>query len=280
MKHFNIYYLNFSKVYDLNMLLNNFQTEEIVSETQTSAKSKNDMGIKTDIMALNHQKEHGEYSKFTEKIKVKTEKSTLVNNLIPLCENTKNINNVDEGTLSIIKNVKIRFYNDEENQRMFSLFKKRIFDDINVEGIDINNLISPVISDIPYFMKCELNNETIVFKIPMEDKSEFENKYTIDDLLIGNLTIIGVYKGKIDEKDFKRTTLYTALENEKNNNTVTNIIDSSYEPKNNSDTYNNTTEHFIDIFAIIQNINPKETDKENKPKVSLLKRIKKLFTGE
>lgn len=215
MKHFNIYYLNFSKVYDLNMLLNNFQTEEIVSETQTSAKSKNDMGIKTDIMALNHQKEHGEYSKFTEKIKVKTEKSTLVNNLIPLCENTKNINNVDEGTLVLIKNVKIRFYNDEENQRMFSLFKKRIFDDINVEGIDINNLISPVISDMPYFMKCELNNETIVFKIPMEDKSEFENKYTIDDLLIGNLTIIGVYKGKIDEKDFKRTTVYTALENEK-----------------------------------------------------------------
>lgn len=262
------------------MLLNNFQTEEIVSETQTSAKSKNDMGIKTDIMALNHQKEYGEYSKFTEKIKVKTEKSTLVNNLIPLCENTKNINNVDEGTLVLIKNVKIRFYNDEENQRMFSLFKKRIFDDINVEGIDINNLISPVISDMPYFMKCELNNETIVFKIPMENKSEFENKYTINDLLIGNLTIIGVYKGKIDEKDFKRTTVYTALENEKNNNTVTNIIDSSYEPKNNSDTYNNTTEHFIDIFAIIQNINPKETDKENKPKVSLLKRIKKLFTGE
>lgn len=98
MKHFNIYYLNFSKVYDLNMLLNNFQTEEIVSETQTSAKSKNDMGIKTDIISLNHQKEYGEYSKFTEKIKVKNEKSTLVKNLIPLCENIKDINNVDEGT--------------------------------------------------------------------------------------------------------------------------------------------------------------------------------------
>lgn len=282
MKNFNIYYLNFSKVYDLNMLLNNVQTEEIVSETQTSAKSKNDMGIKTDIMALNHQKEYGEYSKFTEKIKVKTEKSTLVNNLFPLCKNTKNINNVDEGTLVLIKNVKIRFYNDEENQRMYSLLqKRRIFEDINVEGIDINNLISTVISDMSYFMKCELNNETIVFKIPMEDKSEFENKYTINDLLIGNLTIIGVYKGKIDEKDFKRTIVYTALENEKNNNT--NIIDSSYEPKNNSNTYNNNIEHFIDIFAIIQNINPKETDniiEENKPKVSLLTRIKKVFTGE
>lgn len=265
------------------MLLNKFQTEEIVSETQTSAKSKNDIGIKTDIIALNHQNEYGEYSKFTEKIKVKNEKSTLVNNLIPLCETKINITDVKEGTLLLIKDVKIEFYDDEETQRIYSLFQKRIFEGVHIEGIDINNLISTVISDMSYFMKFKLNNKTIVFKIPMENESEFENKYTINDLLIGSLTVIGVYKGKINEKNFKRTTLYSALENEKDNNAESiDIIDSSYEAKKDIST-NNNIEHFIDVFAIIQPINQKETTGKNEKsdyKPSLLTRIKKKITGE
>ena len=278
MKPFNIYYLNFSKVYDLNTLLNKFETTELVTETETSTQTRNDEGIKTDLIALSHRKGYGEYSKFTEKIKVKHEKSTLIDNLIPLCEISTDISNVDKGTLVLLKDVNIEFYDDEETQRIFSLFQKRIFDGINIEGIDINNLISTVISDMSYFMKCKANDETIVFKIPMENKSEFENKYTINDLLIGDLTIIGVYKGKIDEKDFKRTTVYSALENEKDND-ESNIIDSSYEITEESAPKNNM-EHFIDIFAIIQPINQKEIDDENMKddsKTSLLTKIKKRF---
>ena len=283
MKHFNIYYLNFSKVYDLNNLLDNFETDEIITETQTSTRSKNDTGIVTDIVTLNHQKEYGEYSKFTEKIKVKHDKSNLVDNLIQLCEINTDIDKVGEGTLLLIKDVNIEFYDDEETQRIYSLIQKSIFEGVHVEGMDINNLISTVISDMSYFMKCKFNNETIVFKIPMENESEFENKYTINDLLIGKLTIIGVYKGEINEKNFKRTTLYSALENETNNDESTTIIDSSYEPKKNIHYPENNIEHFIDIFAIIQPINQKETtknDEKNKCKHSLLTRIKKKILGE
>lgn len=283
MKHFNIYYLNFSKVYDLNNLLDNFKTDEIIAETQTSFQSKNDTGIVTDILTSNHQKEYGEYSKFTEKIKVKHDKSNLVDNLIPLCEINPDLTTVAEGTLILVNDVKIEFYDDEEIQRIYSLFQKRIFEGVNIEGIDINNLISTVISDMSYFMKCKIDNETLVFKIPMENKSEFENKYTINDLLIGKLTIIGVYKGKIDENDFKRSTVYSALENEKNNDVNIDIIESSYETNEDLLSTENKN-HFIDIFTIIQPINQKENvnqkNLEDNSKISLWSRIKKIFLGE
>lgn len=285
MKHFNIYYLNFSKVYDLIMLLNNFQPEEIVAETQTSAQSENKTGIGADIISLNHRKEYGEYSKFTERIKVKHEKSTLVEKLIPLCELNKNINNIDEGTLLLINDVKIEFYDDEETQRAYSLFQKSIFEGVRIEGIDIDKLISTVINDMSYFMKCKVNNETIVFKIPMESESEFENKYTINDLLIGKLTVIGVYKGKINEKDFKRTTMYSSLENGKSNIETVDIIESSNEARNDILTTEKDDEHFIDILTIIQpiNLNKSKEDYEKDEKEcepSLLTRIKKKFIGE
>ena len=285
MKHFNIYYLNFSKVYDLNMLLDKFQPEEIVAETQTSAQSENETGMGIDIISLNNRKGYGEYSKFTERIKVKHEKSTLVKQLIPLCEINKNINNIDEGTLLLINDVKIEFYDDEETQRIYSLFQKSIFEGVKIEGINIDKLISTVINDMSYFMKCKTNNETIVFKIPMENEFEFENKYTINDLLIGKLTVLGVYKGKINEKDFKRTTVYSALENEKSDMGTVDIIESSNEAKNEMSTPEKDKEHFIDIFAIIQPINlndPEEADekedKESEP--SLLTRIKNKLIGE
>lgn len=285
MEHFNIYYLNLSKVYDLNMLLDKFQPEEIVTETQTSTQSENEMGIRADLISSNHRKGYGEYSKFTERIKVKHEKSTLVEKLIPLCELNKNINDIDKGTLLLINDVKIEFYDDEETQRTYSLFQKRIFEGVKIEGIDINKLISTVINDMSYFMKCKTNDETIVFKIPMENESEFENKYTINDLLIGKLTVIGVYKGKINEKDFKRTTVYSTLENEKNNIETDDIIESSKETKNDIPTPKNDEEHFIDIFAIIQPINLNNTEEDNEKddkecEPSLLTRIKKKLIGE
>ena len=283
MEHFNIYYLNFSKVYDLNMLLDKFQPEEIVTETQTSTQSENETGIKADLISSNHRKGYGEYSKFTERIKVKHEKSTLVEKLIPLCKLNKNINDIDEGTLLLINDVKIEFYDDEETQRIYSLFQKSIFEGVQIEGIDINKLISTVINDMSYFMKCKSNNKTIVFKIPMENESEFENKYTINDLLIGKLTVIGVYKGKINEKEFKRTTVHSALENEGNIKTV-DILESSNETKNDIPTPEKDEEHFIDIFAIIQPINlndtEKDTEKDKECEPSLLTRIKKKLIGE
>lgn len=45
----------------------------------------------------------------------------------------------------------------------------------------------------------------------MESNYVFESKYSINDLLIGKLSLIGIYKGSISEMVFKRSNFLTAL---------------------------------------------------------------------
>ena len=37
-----------------------------------------------------------------------------------------------------------------------------------------------------------------MIKIPMDVQSEFESQYSIDDLLIGHVSVVGIYKGIIE----------------------------------------------------------------------------------
>ena len=71
---------------------------------------------------------------------------------------------------------------------------------MRVEGMEINNLIGSMLQDYAYILKGIVYDESmetaipeIIIKIPMEIQSEFENKYNINDLLIGHVSIVGIY---------------------------------------------------------------------------------------
>ena len=53
---------------------------------------------------------------------------------------------------------------------------------------------------IVYDESMETAISEIIIKIPMEIQSEFENKYNINDLLIGHVSIVGIYKGIVKEE--------------------------------------------------------------------------------
>jgi len=57
------------------------------------------------------------------------------------------------------------------------------------EGIGLNNLITSMLNDYSYNLTGKSDNLTkdILIKIPMIYGNEFENLYTIDDLLIGKV---------------------------------------------------------------------------------------------
>lgn len=46
----------------------------------------------------------------------------------------------------------------------------------------------------------------IIIKIPLEMQPEFENKYSINDLLIGHVSIVGIYKGIVTEDNIVSNT--------------------------------------------------------------------------
>lgn len=280
---FNIYYLNFSKVYETKMLFNPMIREKITREKSYASKSNNEIGFSNDIFSLKHGDSEGEYFKLTETLKVKQTKSVFLKDILEHCTIIESIDELNEGDLVLINDVNIEFFDDEETERMLSLLPKEALRGVYVEGFDVSKFIIEYFKDSAYHLKCKFDEKELVFKIPMESNSEFESKYSINDLLIGKLSLIGIYKGCISEMDFKRSNFLTAVDqnNMSQNPTNPNIFQSN--EKNirvNSNNKSNDEELlFIDIFAIIQNINFKEESKNDESRwsklVSMIKGILK-----
>ena len=150
---------------------------------------------------------------------------------------------------------------------------------------DFNKLSKAILKDYSYKLKGTLflpnqeNEEEFRIKIPFLFENEFENDYNIEDLLIGEVTLIGIYKGRIEEKNLMNTLDYF-MENEYSSN---DIIKSSQKKNNNNNkgkVGENETKDFIffDLLAIIQNITLKEEIIEKEVKnegenISLFKRF-------
>ena len=171
---------------------------------------------------------------------------------------------------------------------MARLIKNNFLEGIKVtetDEYDFNKLSKAILKDYSYKLKGTLflpnqeNEEEFRIKIPFLFENEFENDYNIEDLLIGEVTLIGIYKGRIEEKNLMNTLDYF-MENEYSSN---DIIKSSQKKNNNNNkgkVGENETKDFIffDLLAIIQNITLKEEIIEKEVKnegenISLFKRF-------
>ena len=118
----------------------------------------------------------------------------------------------------------------------------------------------------------------IIIKIPLEMQPEFENKYSINDLLIGHVSIVGIYKGIVTEDNIVSNTFNyfqdEGVKNRKSPEIAPKIFKSNEEveiiepvTKENDGDF-----AFIDTVAIIQDIQVKNIILPAK-KESLIKRI-------
>lgn len=276
-KDFNIYYLNLTKVYEMAMMINNVILTKIEKDNSKSFEeeygftssieakgSKNFLdGIKSSLFAETKESSIST-TKVVESLDVKTTKSILLRRIIERCSEVTNINSQNEGDLIKIDNVKLQIL-DEETLRQFLLLRRDALKGMRVEGMEVNNLISSMLQDYAYILKGSVklkedSKETeIVIKIPMEIQSEFENKYSINDLLIGHVSIVGIYKGEINEGSIMSNTLNYFQDNGERINQVDydnqKIIKSN--SSNNTFTPHQTESldyHFIDTLAIIQDV--------------------------
>lgn len=290
---FNIYYVNFSKVYEISMMINNvivstIQREKgIIKERSSSINAsistalKNLSSIKSAVGAQINKKEVNS-SKMVESLEVKTTKSILLKQIEKKCTLTRDFDQTQEGDLVKLNDVKLNILN-EEYLREFKVLRSDALKGFRVEGVEISNVISSMLQDYSYILYGTLpnTNEEIVIKIPMELESEFESKYNIDDLLIGNVSIIGVYKGDVSEEFINKNTfnhLYNIGVNQMPEEKK--VFSSSYTPGISGNYYihdankMNRNFKFIDVIAVIQNVMFKE---ETKIKVPWYKRILSLF---
>ena len=278
-RDFNIYYLNFSKVYEIAMMINNVILTKIETDhsssfeaqygftSSISAQGTKDFldGIKASISA-DAKETSTSSSKVVESLDVKTTKSILLRRVIDQCASVAKLDESTEGDLVKIDRVKLELLN-EESLRQFLILRRDALKGMRVEGMEVNNLVSSMLQDYAYILKGTVYDESskqpvaeIIIKIPMEIQSEFENKYNINDLLIGHVSIVGIYKGVVSE-EFITSNTFTYFQEagarkERQEAFANKVIKSNTQPipcnmeiQKSDDDY-----HFVDTLAIIQDV--------------------------
>ncbi|MDR6546274.1 hypothetical protein J2810_002330 [Chryseobacterium rhizosphaerae] len=283
---FNIYYINFPKVYEIKMMLNNIllagQTVEKDKSIEGEAYLKTKLGFNIlDIFKLGEAEAGGNIKgsgskKVLETFEIKTTKSVILDEVVKNCNKFNGFENVSEGQLIKIDDVKLTLENEAE-LRMVKFMNSGAMKDFVVpgtNGLDMNNLFNSMFKDYAYKIKGAIkNDENILIKIPLTFESEFESSYSVDDLFVGKVSIIGLYKGKIKIDDLKNSFQYFQelgqLQNTFQTTTAaTNTDDSEIEEshyttneENQSFSFTSSGDgkeyYYIDLLAIIQNVNIK-----------------------
>ncbi|MYL34975.1 hypothetical protein GLW05_15430 [Pontibacillus yanchengensis] len=281
---FNLYYLNLAKAYEIAMIIDNTILTSI--EKESSQKSEKASGIKGNVggitngnklsIGANVDRKNITSDTLREIIEVKTTKSIYLEKIINKAKNVNSLSELVEGDLIRLKNCNMYLHNEEELRQIKAL-RNGIFEDVKVEDFNINNLINSMLNDYAYLLKGEVGKENIIIKIPMEVESEFENLYNIDDIILGNVTVIGIYKSKVKLDSIKNTFNFftnqnTETEEYNGSDSIINSSGTQSKEEKPPRTENEETYHFIDVIAIVQEVNIKE-EKVETPKLNIVKKM-------
>lgn len=287
---FNIYYINFPKVYEIKMMLGNIILLNKELESNKSVDGGAELGAKFDVgtkffKLFNAEGEAkgrvagSSAQKVLETFEVKTTKSVILNDVIENSKSIKTFEGVNEGELIRIDNVSLSLENEPE-LRLVKLFTSDAFKGMSVpgaNGFDMSNLFNSMFKDYAYKLKGRVKDlqDNLLIKIPLTFESEFESSYSVDDLFIGKVSVLGLHKGKIKLSDLKNSLeFFQEIGNLQNQLAVNQqeddeIQNSQYEIKEPQNTFNpfvssindSKEYHYIDILSIIQIINtPKKND--------------------
>ena len=278
---FNIYYINFPKVYEIKMMLNNMvsmqQEVESKKEINGDAYLKTKLGFNImDIFKLGDAEAGGSIKgsgskKVLETFEIKTTKSVILDEVVRNCRTVKDFKNFKEGELIKIDDVELSLENEDE-LRIVKFINSGALKDIlgpGTNGIDINGIFNSMFKDYAYKMKGEFakDSENLLIKIPLTFENEFESSYSVDDLFVGKVSIVGLYKGKIKIDQLRNSFQYFQELGELQNSiqqmqSDKDDIQESHYRVNESNKSNFTFKssgddhhyHYIDLLAIIQNV--------------------------
>lgn len=211
--------------------------------------------------------------KVLENFKVTMTKSLILSEVMDKCKFVTDFSNLAEGQLVKIDNVSLSLENETE-LRTVKMFSNGSFKGMRLPeagGLDINNLFNSMFKDYSYKLKGKIKNcdEKVLIKIPLTFENEFENLYNVDDLFIGNVSLIGIYKGKTKINGLKNSfEFFQGLGQVSNSDSDSEVHNSQYivptvvklKSENDGVDYN-----YIDLLAIIQVIKSEDTEIDDKP---------------
>jgi len=206
-------------------------------------------------------------------LRVVSTKSTILN---PVLQKSVEIRKLSEnriGKLLTIRDVNLKIVNYEDTMGSKMLLGG-MFKHVPIEGVgsvDLTSMMDTVLGDAAYIVSGEIPNKVTVneqckdvtnkllFKIPVGVGNELENQYSISDLEIGPITILGIYRGLFKFNDIRTKVDSIAKLNDTNENiaSVQDVETDDKEDVDNSDSpYLGSEEmiHYIDVIALLQEL--------------------------
>ena len=285
---FNIYYINNEKASEISMLFDNEIVEKITrikytefglsgdADAKTSATSKLPViGQYLPSVDLNGNLSHNRSNRVEDTVKVVSSKSTI---LRPIYEKAKEVRRLDDskvGNLVKIKDVYLTVVNSDDVMATKALMSGLV-SQVPVEGIgnmNFTSLMEVMFKGSAYVLCGELphrfgTNEHMMLKIPMSAENEMESQYSLSDIELGKVTVLGIYRGEFDRCDVERKINRMMALNDsskKNQEQPTNIrdkgmdIEDGVREEDKKDIPNSSVVkgkvHYIDVIAIIQDLN-------------------------
>ena len=204
--------------------------------------------------------------KVLENFKVTMTKSLILSEVMEQCEVVTSFpDDIKEGQLVRIDNVSLSLENETE-LRTVKMFSNGSFKGMKLPeagGLDVNNLFNSMFKDYSYKLKGDIfgSDDKLIIKIPLTFESEFENLYNVDDLFIGNVSVIGIYKGKTQINNLKNSFEFFQelgqmtsddADSEVHNSQYTQPTVIKFKSEDDGLDY-----HYIDLLAIVQVVQPK-----------------------
>jgi len=275
-KLFNLFYINTSKVHEIAMLIDNkimktVESEQISEELLKYSNSFN-IGIKDMWSAESgHFKEDSTKKRVYENFDVKTTKSIMLRKIFDTIQKDKEKHRkLELGELTIFENIELEQQNIDDTVMILNILQdSKIKNDSNESlEINLNKMMDKMLDDftIDYvFISDEKNN--YIIQLPYKSTENFENGYQHNDLQLGKLSIIGIYRGEIDfsKKELISSRFLDLIfksyhdgGNQDNNSPMqaSNVaVKQSSMPFELNHKKLNDKFHLIDVIAIIQELN-------------------------
>lgn len=274
---FTVYYMNHSKVYEMRMLLDNTLWKNSSNEegkaTSGNAEIHAKGETKVPIFPRFTAQANGNlgHEKRTKMIDTFEYINTVSRMLADIKRNCLDFGKEErsEGDLVYIDNVRLSLLNEDEVRTLITVMSGT-FDGITIPeagGLDVGHLFQSFIKSGTSFKLIgrigDGKSNDIILKIPIDGADLFESGYSVDDLLIGKVGIIGICKGKVKPSDLRSSYEYFQTKGKTAEPEDDGFIDGSYKERTDDQVDNPTTEKdeteatYIDVIAVIQAVNKK-----------------------
>ena len=274
---FTVYYMNHSKVYEMRMLLDNTLWKDGSNEEDKATAGNADVHAKGETKVplfpkfavegdgnFGHEKRTKMIDTFEYINTVSRMLADIKGNCLGFDENKSK-----EGELVYIDNVSLSLLDEDEVRTLITVMSGT-FDGIQIPeagGLDVGHIFQSFIKSGTSFKLIgrigDKKSNDIILKIPIDGADLFESGYSVDDLLIGKVGIIGICKGKVCPSDLRSSYEYFQTKGKTAEPEDDGFIDGSAKERTDDQVDEPIKEEeateatYIDVIAVIQAVNKK-----------------------